>query len=383
MRWSAGLPSELKWSLMASVALHGAALVWVQAQPMQVPAPSPPIEVRISRAEDKAEPARGARRSTLHPMPGRDGSAELAAPAAVAVSHPAMAQVETHLRPLPTAATSLSIGSAASAPLPSAATDAASAPLGGAQPMSAASGPRTARSAEALTAAGGAVAASAALASEPIFEASHMELRTAGGGQPRPAAHPTADMPSLQWRTAEASAATAGEAQRASAAHERDKTPWASASPAAAPTPPLDLRPPPLVAWGDASAGARPQTADQPASERGARGLNATAEALSLQAAESAPSTALALARLAPAARACFAPPPPEWDAQGRVVLRIRVDEEGRPADVAVDSGSGDPRLDRLAREQADRCARFDLYDRQGRRRPGLVRLPVVYRIVD
>ncbi|MCS6786826.1 MAG: energy transducer TonB [Thiobacillaceae bacterium] len=255
--------------------------------------------------------------------------------------------------------------------------------LRSAQPTPPPAEPRAARAAEALTAVGAPAAASAALTHEAAGGAGRVEAHTAVGAQPRTVTLAATDAVSMPPRPARTSAAMAGEAQRAAVAHERDKTPWTAATPVEAPTPALDLRLPPTAAWGEAAGTPAVQSGERLPAEAAGRGLSAVAEPLGLKEAESAPSSALALARLAPSARACFGPPPPEWNAQGRVVLRIRVDEEGRPAEVAIDSGSGDARLDRLAREQALRCARFDLYDRQGRRRPGLVRLPVVYRFTD
>jgi protein TonB len=67
---------------------------------------------------------------------------------------------------------------------------------------------------------------------------------------------------------------------------------------------------------------------------------------------------------------------------QGRVILRVAVDEAGRPTEVAVAASSGHGRLDRAA-AAAVRRWRFEPARRAGRAVPGAVDVPVMFRLSD
>lgn len=68
---------------------------------------------------------------------------------------------------------------------------------------------------------------------------------------------------------------------------------------------------------------------------------------------------------------------------QGLVVLRIRVDREGRAERIEVRSGSGDAQLDGLAVDQARGCARFVVKNNKGRPVAATLDLPIRYRLND
>jgi protein TonB len=66
---------------------------------------------------------------------------------------------------------------------------------------------------------------------------------------------------------------------------------------------------------------------------------------------------------------------------QGLVVLRVRVNRDGRAEQIELQKGSGNAALDAAALEQAQGCARFVLSDRHGRPVAASVELPIRYQI--
>lgn len=381
---------ELKWAVVASLMVHGAALAWLPVQAVAPPAAPPPLEVRLLaqvsapvRLPAPANPpitATAARAASLQ----RDAPAlaEPAAEAALPALLPAPPAIlrSAHDTVSLAAAPSTSAADGATQPTePESASTAmgkAVAPAGvlrqagpaGAMP---AAGPLASAPAPA-EAADGALAARVPAQAAIAAEARRAGALEALAGPARPV---TASGDTL------ASVAEVAAGQYLSQAHQRDKTPWAAALPVAAPAQPQVLRTPEPAIVAEPASEPRAQTAEvapPPGTLRAA-----VANTLSLLEAEEAPSSAIALARLNPHSHACYAPPPAQWNAQGRVVLRVRVDATGRPETVTLDSGSGEPRLDRLAIEQTRSCARFDIVDRQGRPRAATVRLPVIYKFSD
>ena len=65
---------------------------------------------------------------------------------------------------------------------------------------------------------------------------------------------------------------------------------------------------------------------------------------------------------------------------QGLGVLRVRVDDAGRPQRIEIRRSSGVARLDAHARDQAERCARFVVHNRKGQPVAATLDLPVRYR---
>lgn len=389
---------ELKWAVVASLMAHGVALAWLPMQGLPPPASPPPLalEVRLQRpaAPHRAAPAAARiadKVSTMAavapPSLGSRAESELAEP----MPAPFLARAETYATPVarlssattPAMATTIARYSEAT---PSDALDASGAV---AEPARAAllPGGHTFRQASVSAPIGlpGTTGGPPADA-EPSVDAQE-QATFAPRMPPTPALrHSTtrsADAAGAlsAWPTTASGPPARAEGERVAQAHARDKTPWQAAQPAWAPGAALPASPPQPAVAADASSGdTRPGSAETIAPEP----LRvASAAALSLLEAEDAPSSAIAIARLTATSRACFAAPPAQWKAQGRVLLRIRVDISGRPVEVMLDSGSGEPRLDRLALAQARDCARFEILDRQGRPRAAVVRLPVVYRFAD
>jgi protein TonB len=71
-----------------------------------------------------------------------------------------------------------------------------------------------------------------------------------------------------------------------------------------------------------------------------------------------------------------------ELGEQGSVLLRVLVDERGRPTDIQVVKSSGYPRLDQQA-VQAMRAARFKPHVEDGVARPMWVRTPQTFILED
>lgn len=378
---SANPAPPLAWPLLASLLLHGAALAWLPLTPLAVAEPAAPIELQLQPAPTSAQPqARRQTRDRPHtpqasassrPAPEPSAAADALAHSAPTQSLPST-EVRAGVSPAALASTAMNPGPALAAPDPAAAgVMQAPAPVPTLRTASASDG--MAAPSAVMVSAGGAAPTveTTALAKLDPTGRAHGELRIAPG--------PRADPAAVRQPGGQAPSTDAGPAT--SQAHVRDKTPWQGA-PLRAQAAGPEVIPAPQVAFAGEMAAtpqpARARTSPEPHT------LRATAAApLSLVEAEGAPSTAIAVARLKPEARACFAPPPPHWNAQGRVLLRIRVDANGRASEVSLDSGSGEPRLDRLAMQQARDCALFEIYDAQGRPRAALVRLPVVYRYAD
>lgn len=133
------------------------------------------------------------------------------------------------------------------------------------------------------------------------------------------------------------------------------------------------------------------------------------AESVALTAPVAAAATTPAATQAAPAALASPAPPPPppaprefqasavsylvppvltyprvsrELGEQGSTLLRVLVDERGRPTDIQVVKSSGYPRLDQQA-VQAMRAARFKPHVEDGVARPMWVRTPQTFILED
>lgn len=143
------------------------------------------------------------------------------------------------------------------------------------------------------------------------------------------------------------------------------------------------------------------QTPPVMTSQTGAESVAAATSPVATTAATTAAST-----QAAPATAQAPAPPPPpkefhvsavsylvppvkryprtsfDLGEQGTAMLRVLVDEQGRPIDIQVAASSGYPRLDQQAL-QAMRAARFKPYQEDGVPRRMWVRAPFVYSIED
>lgn len=370
----------LKWPLFASVLAHGVALAWLPVPEVVTPPPAPPLEVRLlsptpepavplpkphrqtARASTRpapapAEPSSAAAESNRPPAPVPAALRPASAPAELAQAR-AMAQTaDGSMAVVSGALPAWGQAGAAQGALRLAHPAEAQPALQTTAPMARAPAPATATAAVAL---GPGPVLQPAAAAEAVAPPSHLPETTG----------PAGDV-----------AAQGAPGLASGLVHERDKTPWAGALPAAHPAQPLPL---PAPAPGMGAGPAREVTAE-PVMITAATGVLQVglARPLSLLEAEGMPGSAIAYARLTAQSRACYRPPPVHWNAQGRVVLRVHVDTTGRPAAVMLESGSGEPRLDRLAMEQTRSCARFEIVDVHGRPRAAVVRLPVVYRFEE
>lgn len=389
------LPRELKLPLLVSTAVHGLALGLLPVQGLPPPASPPALTVRLEApaVPDKAAPptAKTAeqRPAVAAAAPRSSGSRvgpELAEPVPTLASPRVQDTVPSALglQSATTSATAVAMTPRYEAGLAEAAgTPAAIADSGNVVPLPSGHAPRLATASSPLGLPGTAEGQTASASPDATAEA--------GLAQRAP---PTDALRQATTRPAAAAAAAAvgpgaatglpelAEGARHAQGQARDKTPWQAAQPTWAQGTALPAaRAQPEVAADSSGGEPRPWLAEPTLAPRPLR--VASAVALSLLEAEDAPSNAIAYARLRETSRACFAPPPVHWNAQGRVLLRIRVDAMGHPVEVALESGSGEPRLDRLALAQARDCARFEILDRHGRPRAAVVRLPVVYRFSD